>query len=183
MRLLLSGTFPRREFWAGGSFLKGRQGSQIADDESDGMHSFIGLILLPIVGNAGKSTDSVSLALSVLLAEMLIACFFSRTRHFSLVSTIARVITFASLTDPSRLHRMAMKGKMEITIGVSVGSSIQIAAGMIPILVLAAWPLGKNLTLYFADFEVGLEVLAYIHRSWLTETLPSISDDHAFRLW
>jgi calcium/proton exchanger cax len=49
---------------------------------------------------------------------------------------------------------MAMKGKMEITIGVSVGSSIQIAAGMIPILVLAAWPLGKDLTLYFADFEV-----------------------------
>jgi hypothetical protein len=37
-----------------------------------------------------------------------------------------------------------------------------IAAGMIPILVLAAWPLGKNLTLYFADFEVGLEGLAYI---------------------
>jgi hypothetical protein len=57
---------------------------------------------------------------------------------------------------------MAMKGKMEITIGVSVGSSIQIAAGMIPILVLAAWPLGKNLTLYFADFEVSLEGLAYI---------------------
>lgn len=50
-----------------------------------------------------------------------------------------------------------MKGKMEITIGVSVGSSIQIAAGMIPILVLAAWPLGKNLTLYFADFEVSPE--------------------------
>lgn len=47
-----------------------------------------------------------------------------------------------------------MKGKMEITIGVSVGSSIQIAAGMIPILVLAAWPLKKDLTLYFADFEV-----------------------------
>jgi hypothetical protein len=55
-----------------------------------------------------------------------------------------------------------MKGKMEITIGVSVGSSIQIAAGMIPILVLAAWPLGKNLTLYFADFEVSREGIAYI---------------------
>lgn len=55
-----------------------------------------------------------------------------------------------------------MKGKMEITIGVSVGSSIQIAAGMIPILVLAAWPLGKNLTLYFADFEVSLEGIAYV---------------------
>lgn len=70
--------------------------------------AFIGLILLPIVGNAAEHVTSVW---------------------------------------------MAMKGKMEITIGVSVGSSIQIAAGMIPILVLAAWPLGKNLTLYFADFE------------------------------
>ncbi|KAJ9114007.1 hypothetical protein QFC22_005825 [Naganishia vaughanmartiniae] len=44
-------------------------------------------------------------------------------------------------------------GKMELTIGVSVGSSIQIAAGMIPILTLLAWPMGKPLTLYFADFE------------------------------
>jgi Ca2+:H+ antiporter len=50
---------------------------------------------------------------------------------------------------------MAIRGKMEITIGVSVGSSIQIAAGMIPILVLVAWPLHKDLTLYFADFEVS----------------------------
>lgn len=50
-----------------------------------------------------------------------------------------------------------MRGKMEITIGVSVGSSIQIASGMIPILVLVAWPLGKDLTLYFANFEVSLD--------------------------
>lgn len=70
--------------------------------------AFIGLILLPIVGNAAEHVTSVW---------------------------------------------MAMRGKMEITIGVSVGSSIQIAAGMIPILVLVAWPLGKDLTLYFADFE------------------------------
>jgi len=48
---------------------------------------------------------------------------------------------------------MAMKGKMEITIGVAVGSSIQIAAGMIPILVIVSWIMGKELTLFFADFE------------------------------
>lgn len=41
--------------------------------------------------------------------------------------------------------------KMELTIGVSVGSSIQIAAGMIPLLVLIAWPMGKNLTLFFVS--------------------------------
>jgi hypothetical protein len=44
-----------------------------------------------------------------------------------------------------------MKGKTELTIGVAVGSSIQIAAGMIPILVCVAWAMGKELTLYFVS--------------------------------
>ncbi|KAL1409684.1 hypothetical protein Q8F55_003680 [Vanrija albida] len=69
---------------------------------------FIGLILLPLVGNAAEHATSVW---------------------------------------------MACKGKMELTIGVAVGSSIQIAAGMIPLLVLIAWPMHKDLTLFFANFE------------------------------
>ena len=113
--------------------------------------SFIGLILLPIVGNAGKlikiqvgtmsGTDNLldQLNTSLLSGEQAI---------FTTVRSRFRLYAWAS-------HRMAMRGKMEITIGVSVGSSIQIAAGMIPILVLAAWPLKKDLTLYFADFEVS----------------------------
>jgi Ca2+:H+ antiporter len=68
---------------------------------------FIGLILLPLVGNAAEHVTSVW---------------------------------------------MACKGKMELTIGVAVGSSIQIAAGMIPLLVLIAWPLQKDLTLFFVSF-------------------------------
>lgn len=67
---------------------------------------FIGLILLPLVGNAAEHVTSVW---------------------------------------------MACKGKMELTIGVAVGSSIQIAAGMIPLLVIIAWPLQKNLTLFFVS--------------------------------
>ncbi|ORX39898.1 Sodium/calcium exchanger protein-domain-containing protein [Kockovaella imperatae] len=69
---------------------------------------FIGLILLPLVGNAAEHVTSVW---------------------------------------------MATKNKMELVIGVSVGSSIQIAAGMIPLLVIIAWPLNKELTLFFANFE------------------------------
>lgn len=81
------------------------------DETAQKLHlpkAFIGLILLPIVGNAAEHVTSVW---------------------------------------------MAMKGKTELTIGVAVGSSIQIAAGMIPILVIIAWPMKKDLTLYFADFE------------------------------
>jgi len=69
---------------------------------------FIGLILLPIVGNA---------------AEHVTAVF------------------------------MAMKGKMELAIGVAVGSSIQIAVGVIPIMVIIGWATGKELTLFFENFE------------------------------
>ncbi|BEJ18200.1 hypothetical protein CspHIS471_0704770 [Cutaneotrichosporon sp. HIS471] len=69
---------------------------------------FIGIILLPLVGNAAEHVTSVW---------------------------------------------MACKGKMELTIGVAVGSSIQIAAGMIPLLVLIAWPLARDLTLSFHNFD------------------------------
>jgi len=70
--------------------------------------AFIGLILLPIVGNAAEHVTSVW---------------------------------------------MAAKGKMEITIGVAVGSSIQIAVGVIPALVIVAWIIGQPLTLFFENFE------------------------------
>lgn len=47
-----------------------------------------------------------------------------------------------------------MKGKMEITLGVAVGSSIQISLGVLPVLILAGWAMDKDLTLYFENFEV-----------------------------
>jgi len=48
---------------------------------------------------------------------------------------------------------MAMKGKMELTIGIAVGSSIQISTFVIPLLVIVGWITHKDLTLYFANFE------------------------------
>lgn len=54
---------------------------------------------------------------------------------------------------------MAYKGKMEIAIGVSVGSSIQIAMGLLPVLVLIGWAIGQPLTLYFETFETGESAL------------------------
>jgi calcium/proton exchanger len=48
---------------------------------------------------------------------------------------------------------MAAKDKMEIVLGVSVGSSVQICLGLVPVLVLVGWAVGQPLTLYFHDFE------------------------------
>lgn len=57
---------------------------------------------------------------------------------------------------------MAAKDKMEIAIGVSVGSSIQIAVGVIPALVLVGWIIGQPLTLYFQSFETVVLVASVI---------------------
>ncbi|KAJ6502004.1 Sodium/calcium exchanger protein-domain-containing protein [Mycena sanguinolenta] len=48
---------------------------------------------------------------------------------------------------------MAMRGQMELTIGICVGSSIQIATFVIPLLVIVGWIAGHEMTLFFANFE------------------------------
>lgn len=70
--------------------------------------SFIGLILLPIVGNA---------------AEHVTAVF------------------------------MAMKNKLDLTINVAVGSSMQIALFLTPFLVIWGWVIDQPMSLYFHTFE------------------------------
>jgi len=48
---------------------------------------------------------------------------------------------------------MAMKNRMELTITICVGSSIQIATFVVPLLVIIGWFSGHELTLFFANFE------------------------------
>lgn len=79
---------------------------------------FIGLIILPIVGNAAEHVTAIT---------------------------------------------VAMKNKMDLAIGVAVGSSIQIALFMTPLVVLIGWALNKEMTLYFTLFQtVCLFVSAFI---------------------
>jgi len=48
---------------------------------------------------------------------------------------------------------MALRGKYELTIGICVGSSIQIALFVVPLLVLIGWFSNHELTLFFSNFE------------------------------
>jgi len=69
---------------------------------------FVGVILLPIVGNAAEHVTAVS---------------------------------------------VSVKDKLTLSLGVAVGSSIQIALFVIPFIVTLAWILGKPLTMLFDPFE------------------------------
>ncbi|KAF9261443.1 Calcium/proton exchanger [Marasmius fiardii PR-910] len=62
---------------------------------------------------------------------------------------------------------MAMKGQMELTIGICVGSSIQIAAFVVPLLVIVGWISHHELTLFFANFET----ITFFVSVFLTNTL------------
>jgi Ca2+:H+ antiporter len=71
--------------------------------------SLIGLIILPIAGNAAEHITAVTVAL---------------------------------------------KGKLDLAIGVALGSSIQIALFVSPLMVIVGWGLGKHeMTMYFGVYE------------------------------
>ena len=72
--------------------------------------AFIGLIILPIVGNAAEHVTAVT---------------------------------------------VAAKNKLDLALGVSLGSSIQIALFVTPIVVILGWILDKDMSLYFSLFETG----------------------------
>ena len=72
--------------------------------------TFVGLILLPIVGNAAEHATAVT---------------------------------------------VAIKDKMDLSIGVAVGSSMQIALLVIPFIVILGWILGKDdMNLAFDGFQI-----------------------------
>jgi len=78
---------------------------------------FVGLILLPIVGNAAEYATAVT---------------------------------------------VSVKDKLPLSIGIVVGSSIQIALLVIPLIVTLGWILGKPLTLLFDPFETIVLFLAVL---------------------
>lgn len=80
--------------------------------------AFIGLIVLPIVGNAAEHVTAVT---------------------------------------------VASKNKMDLAIGVAIGSSIQIALFVTPVIVLLGWCLNTDMSLYFSLFEtISLFASAFI---------------------
>jgi len=88
--------------------------------------TFVGLILLPIVGNAAE--------------------------HFTAVS-------------------VAVKDKMDLSIGVAVGSSLQIALLVLPLVVVIGWMAGKGeeMTLYFDGFQLAMLFVAILLVNYLIQ--------------
>lgn len=87
--------------------------------------TFVGLILLPIVGNAAEHATAVT-----------VAC----------------------------------KDKMDLAIGVAIGSSMQIALLVIPFTVVLGWIMGKeNMNLAFDGFQIAVLFVAVLLVNYLIQ--------------
>lgn len=70
----------------------------------------------------------------------------------------------------------AMKGKLDLSLGVAIGSSTQIALCVLPLIVLIGWALGKDMDLNFGAYEASTMFLSVVavtfaikdgHSNWL----------------
>ncbi|KAF2265793.1 Calcium/proton exchanger [Lojkania enalia] len=87
--------------------------------------TFVGLILLPIVGNAAEHATAVT---------------------------------------------VAIKDKMDLSIGVAVGSSMQIALLVLPLVVVLGWILDKNcMALYFDTFQIAVLFVSVLLVNYLIQ--------------
>ena len=60
----------------------------------------------------------------------------------------------------------AYRGRMEITMGIAIGSSVQVATFVLPLCVLLAWPLGQELSLDLHRFS-SLSFVGSVFMVWV----------------
>ena len=122
-------------------------------------------------GDAGAWTLRRSLAVlggsTVLIAwisEILVGSVEVAAKTLGMTDTFVGLVIVAIIgnaAEHSAAVHMALRNRMEVTLGIAVGSSTQIALFVAPALVLASYVIGpRPMDLVFTPAEVGAVVLA-----------------------
>jgi Ca2+:H+ antiporter len=110
----------------------------------------------------------VLLVATVLVAvesELLVATLEEATSKLGLTALFTGVILLpivGNAAEHATAVTVAMKNKMDLAVSVAVGSSLQIALFVAPVLVLAGWWLGQPMDLDFNPFEVVAVAVAVL---------------------
>ena len=95
-------------------------------------------------------------AVTYLTAENLVESVNGLVEHSSVNKewiTLIVIPIISNAAEHTTAVVVASKGKFDLAMSVAVGSCIQIALFVIPVLVIVAWGLGKPLTLFFDPLE------------------------------
>lgn len=125
----------------------------------------------------------VATVLVAIESELLVDSLEAATSQLGLTALFTGVILLpiiGNAAEHATAVTVAMKDKMDLSLSVAVGSSLQIALFVAPVLVLAGWFLGQPMDLNFNPFElVAVAVAVLITNSisadgksnWLEGTL------------
>ncbi len=128
----------------------------------------------------------VLLACTLLVAlesELLVHTLEAATERLGLTALFTGVILLpivGNAAEHATAVTVAMKNKMDLSVSVAVGSSMQIALFVAPILVIAGWLMGQPMDLDFNPFELVAVVVAVLiansissdgRSNWLEGTL------------
>jgi Ca2+:H+ antiporter len=110
----------------------------------------------------------VLLACTILVAvesELLVTTLEEATSKLGLTALFTGVILLpvvGNAAEHATAVTVAMKDKMDLSVSVAVGSSLQIALFVAPLLVLAGWLLHKPMDLNFKPFELVAVMVAVL---------------------
>ncbi|KAI8817870.1 Sodium/calcium exchanger protein-domain-containing protein [Fimicolochytrium jonesii] len=111
---------------------------------------FVGLILLPIVGNV-RIRYHPSYSAHPRPLETNLGFFVQAAEHVTSIT-------------------VAIKDKMDLAIGVAIGSSLQVALLIIPLIVILGWIMGiEEMTLFFDGFQVIILLVSVLLVNYLIQ--------------
>jgi Ca2+:H+ antiporter len=105
---------------------------------------------------------AVTIALAF-ISEILTGAIEPAAELLGMTPIFAGVFLLATVGNAAELFnavRFARDDKMELSIGITVGASIQVALLVAPILVFAGYLLGQNMNLLFTRYELWAVILA-----------------------
>lgn len=106
----------------------------------------------------------VTVAIAV-MSELLVGTVKPAAERLGMTQTFVGVILVAlvgNAAEHSSAVLFALKNKMDLSIGIAIGSSIQIALFVAPMLVFASYLVGNPLDLIFTSFEVAAVTISVV---------------------
>ena len=112
------------------------------------------------------ATLAVSTALVAVNAEYLVDSINAVVAHTNISKTFVGLILLpivGNAAEHATAVTVACKDKMDLAIGVAVGSSLQIALLVLPFIVVLGWMMGKSdMTLQFDGYQIAILFVAVL---------------------
>jgi len=106
------------------------------------------------------------------MAEILVGSISHAAEEYHLPTLFIGVILvpfFGNAAEHFTAVTVAGKNKMDLSVGIAIGSSIQIALFVTPLMVLIGWALGVPMTLQFGSFETLVTFLAVLVANFIIQ--------------